>query len=585
MNPLIVGNCSGFYGDRLSAAKELVTGGPLHVLTGDYLAEITMAILYRQKQADAKMGYVGTVLRQLEEVMGTCLDKRIRVVVNAGGLNPRGLAEAVEALAAKLGLHPKVAYVDGDDLMPRLEELRGKGEALLHLDKGVSFEEARVKPVTANAYLGGWGIAEALGRGADIVICPRVTDAALTIGPAAWHHGWARDNWDALAGALAAGHILECGAQTTGGNYSFFREVPSFDRMGYPLAEIHADGSCVITKHPGTGGLVSVGTITAQLLYEIEKPAYVNPDVIGHFDTLRLTQEGPDRVRVSGCKGSPPTATAKVCINTLKGHRNTMGVRLTGLDIEEKAKIVEQTIFNGLGGRDRFDEADVQLLRTDHEDPDHNDKALATLRITVVSQDPKLAGRLFSAKVVEIALANIPGFTLTQAPGEGAPNVVYWPTLVSKREIHETVHLGGESWEVAPVLPGAGAAAPVHPPPADAKPPKGKTTRTALGRIAGTRSGDKGGNANLGVWAQSAEGFAFLREYLTVERLKALLPDVAPYAVDRYELPNLNALNFYIRGILGEGGTSTTRTDAQAKTLGEYLRAKVVDVPASLIKT
>jgi hypothetical protein len=585
MTPLIVGNCSGFYGDRLSAAKELVTGGPLHVLTGDYLAELTMAILFRQKQADPKMGYVGTVLRQLEEVMGTCLDKGIRVVVNAGGLNPKGLADAVDALAAKLGLHPKVAYIDGDDLMPRLEELRGKGEPLLHLDKGVTFAEARVKPVTANAYLGGWGIAEALGHGADIVICPRVTDAALTIGPAAWKFGWARDHWDALAGALAAGHILECGAQTTGGNYSFFREVPGFDRMGYPLAEISADGSCVITKHPGTGGLVSVGTVTAQLLYEIEKPAYLNPDVTAHFDTLRLEQVGPDRVRVSGCKGSPPPATAKVCINTLKGHRNTMGVRLTGLDIEEKARIVEQTLFAGMGGKDRFDQVDMQLLRTDHEDPQSNDQALATLRITVVSEDPKLAGRLFSAKVVEIALANIPGFTLTQAPGEGAPNVVYWPALVSKRELHETVHLGGESWEVAPVLPDAAvprvaetqAAAPKP-----AKAPGGKRKRIPLGRIAGTRSGDKGGNANLGVWAQSPKGFAFLRDFLTVERLKALLPDVAPYAVERYELPNLNALNFYIRGILGEGGTSSTRTDAQAKTLGEYLRAKVVDVPAAL---
>jgi hypothetical protein len=590
MAPLIVGNCSGFYGDRLSAAKELVTGGPLHVLTGDYLAEVTMAILYRQKMADPKAGYVGTFLRQLEEVLGTCLDKGIRIVVNAGGLNPVGLAEAVEALAGRLGLHPKVAWIDGDDLMPRLEELRAKGESLLHLDKGITFAEARVKPVTANAYLGGWGIAEALGRGADIVLCPRVTDAALTIGPAAWHHRWARDDWDRLAGALAAGHILECGAQATGGNYSFFREVPSFERIGYPLAEIHEDGSCIITKHPGTGGLVSVGTVTAQLLYEIDAPAYVNPDVTACFDTLRLEQVGPDRVRVSGCKGLPPPHTAKVCINTLKGHRNSMGVRLAGLDIEEKARIVEQTVFASLGGKDRFDEVDVQLLRTEHEDPDHNDKALATLRLTVVSEDSKLAGRLFSAKVVEIALANIPGFTLTQQPGEGAPNVVYWPALVSKREVHETVHFQGETWEVAPVLapiPGPAPQRPGAAAEARRKAPgvaKGPVKRIPLGRIVGTRSGDKGGNANLGVWARTPPAYAFLREFLTVERLKALLPDVAPYAVERYELPNLLALNFYIRGILGEGGTSSTRTDAQAKTLGEYLRAKWVEVPEALAR-
>ncbi len=582
MPPLIVGNCSGFYGDRLSAAKELVAGGELHVLTGDYLAEVTMAILYRQRQADPAAGYVGTALKQLEEVMGLCLDKGIRVVVNAGGLNPQGLAEAVEKLATRLGLRPRIAYIDGDDLMPRLDELRERGEPLLHLEKGITFREAHVVPVTANAYLGGWGIAEALQRGADIVICPRVTDAALTIGPAAWKHGWARDDWDRLAGALAAGHVLECGAQATGGNYSFFREVPSFDRMGYPLAEIDADGSCVITKHPGTGGLVSVGTVTAQLLYEIDSPAYHNPDVTARFDTLRVEQAGPDRVRMSGCKGQPPPQTAKVCVNTVGGHRNSMGVRLTGLDIEDKARIVETTLFNSLGGKDRFDKVDVQLIRTDRADPASNDEALATLRITVEARDARLAGRLFSAHVVELALANIPGFTLTQAPSDGAPAVVYWPAQVSKREIHETVHLEGQSWEIAPVIAPAGEDLP--PPHKDpARLHAGDSRRVPLGTILGTRSGDKGGNANLGVWTKTRPGYAFIRDFLTVERLKTLLPEVAPCAIERYELPNLNALNFYIHGLLGEGATASTRTDAQAKTLGEYLRAKWVDVPESLI--
>ena len=622
MSPLIVGNCSGFYGDRLSAAKEMVTGGALHVLTGDYLAEVTMAILYRQRLADPAAGYVGTFLKQIEEVMGLCLDKKIRVVVNAGGLNPQGLAGAVERLAAQLGLHPRIAFISGDDLMPRLDELQARGETLANTDKGMTFREARVKPVTANAYLGGWGIASALERGADIVICPRVTDAALTIGPAAWHFGWKRTEWDKLAGALAAGHIIECGAQATGGNYSFFHEVPSFDRMGYPLAEIESDGSCVITKHPGTGGAVTVGTVTAQLLYEIDSPVYLNPDVTAHFDTLQLREAGRDRVRVSGCKGSPPPGTAKVCINTEAGFRNSLGVLLAGLDLEEKARIVERTLFDGLGGKDRFDRVDVQLIRTDHEDPASNDAAMATLRITVFSRDAKLVGRRFSAKIVELALANVPGFTLTQPPGDSTPNVVYWPATVSNRQIHETVHLGGETWEIPPISeaslpapaatagaapsgsgtertaagtePAAPAAGDRRPPPAalsapldkrqaTERPGGGKTVRIPIGRMIGARSGDKGGNANLGIWAKTPEAYAFVREFLTVARLKALLPDVAPFAVDRTELPNLLALNFYIRGILGDGGTSSTRTDAQAKTLGEYLRAKVVSVPESLI--
>jgi hypothetical protein len=588
MAPLIVGNCSGFYGDRLAAAKEMVTGGPIDVLTGDYLAEVTMAILLRQRMADPKAGYVGTFLKQMEEVLGTCLERGIRVVANAGGLNPKGLAEALEALAARLGLRPKIAWIEGDDLMPRLEELQAQGEAFLHLDRGVSFREAKVNPVTANAYLGGWGIQAALERGADIVVCPRVTDAALTIGPAAWKFGWRRDQWDQLAGALAAGHILECGAQATGGNYSFFQEVPSFDRIGYPLAEIHADGSFVVTKHPGTGGLVSVGTVTAQLLYEIGPPAYLNPDVTAHFDTLHLAQEGPDRVRVGGCKGSPPPATAKVCINTLRGHRNSMGIRLAGLDIEAKARVVEQTLFNALGGKDRFDEVDVQLLRTDKEQPASNDEALATLRVTVVSQDAKLAGRLFSAKVVELALANIPGFTLTAPPGDGAPNIVYWPALVGKAHLRERVHVGGEVVDVPQVIvppaPTPPAAHPAAAPPAATLPtvPSGETVPLHLGRLAGTRSGDKGGNANLGLWCKTPAAYAYLRAYLTAERLKALLPDLAACPIQRYELPNLLALNFQIEGLLGEGGTSSTRTDPQAKTLGEYLRAQRIPVPKAL---
>ncbi len=580
---LIIANCSGFFGDRLSAAAEMVRGGPIHVLTGDYIAELTMAILFQKKLKAPETGYVPTFLKQMEEIMGECLEKRIRVVSNAGGLNPAGMAQALRALAEKLGLAPKIAYIEGDDLMPRLAELQAQGETFTHLDKGIGLAEAGAMAISANAYLGGWGIVEALNQGADIVVCGRAADAALVAGPAAWHFGWDPADWDRLAGAYAAGHIIECGAQATGGNYSFIHEVPSYRNVGFPIAEIEADGSFTITKHPGTGGLVSVGTVTAQLLYEIAAPHYLTPDVTVRFDTLRLEQEGADRVRATGTRGEPSPETTKVCINTLAGHKNQMTVILTGLEIEKKAEIVTETLFESLGGRDRFQTVDVQLVRSDKPDPPTNDEAFAFLRITVMDPDAKKAGKLFSAKVVEMALANIPGFTLTAPPGPGSPAVVHWPALVSNRFIHQNVYLDGKPVAVIKTAEGHNAVAGVPEKRDIPAVPKGPLVRVPLGRAFATRAGDKGGNANLGVWAQTPEAYAFLRGYLTTEKLQELLPDCAPYTIDRYELPNLLAVNFYIRGLLGEGVAASVRSDPQAKTLGEYLRAKVIEMPASIL--
>lgn len=578
-----IANCSGFYGDKISAAREMVEGGPIDVLTGDYLAELTMTILYGQKMKRETGGYVGTFLKQVREVLLTCVEKNIKIVTNAGGLNPSGMAAAIEEIAVELGVDVKVAYIDGDDLMPRLTELQDAGETFTNMDRGIPLKDSGNPTLTANAYLGAWGIKEALDQGADIVVCPRVTDAAVVIGPAAWKFNWQRSDYDALAGALAAGHIIECGAQATGGNYSFFQEVPSFHNVGYPLAEIERDGSFTVTKHPGTGGLVSVGTVKAQLLYEISTPAYLNPDVIAHFDTLSIEQVGDDRVYVSGCRGSSPTPTHKVCINTMGGYRNGMDIILTGLDIEAKAAIFTDTLFQSVGGKEQFDAVDIQLIRSDKDDPQTNEEAYATLRIIVKSMDQALVGRLFSAKIIELALANFPGFSSTGGIGGGGSFISYWPALVDGKHITERVHLGGKVTEVQPTSqldlePIYYQQIPVTLPPV----PGGEPVRIPFGRLFGTRSGDKGGCANLGIWAKSAEAYAFLHEFLSVEKFKELLPDTAEFDIDRYELANLNALNFYIHGILGEGVSSSTRIDGQAKTMGEYLRAKYIQVPAEL---
>jgi len=582
-NRLIIANCSGFFGDRLSAAAEMVRGGHIDFLTGDYLAELTMAILFRTRMKDPSGGYASTFLKQMEEVMGECLDRGIKVVSNGGGLNPRGLAEELEKVAERLGLHPEIAFIEGDDLMQRLGDLQEEGETLTHMDSGISLSESGSLPITANAYMGCAGIVRALEQGADIVVGGRIADASLVTGPAAWHFGWDITDLDALAGATTAGHIIECGAQATGGNYSFFEEVPSFTNIGFPIAEVHEDGSFVITKHPGTGGLVSVDTVKAQLLYEIRDERYLSPDVVARFDTISISQKGEDRVLVSGVKGEPAPDTVKVCINNMAGYRNSMTVVLTGLDIEKKAEIVEKTLFEVLGGREQFAVSDVQLIRSQKEDPLINEEAFAYLRLSVMDPDRDRVGRLFSGAIVELALANIPGFTLTSPPSKGSPAIQHWPALISAKQITQTVHVKGTEIHVRyRAYPGKTPfieQKEVPLPPV----PKGKKVKTPLGRLFASRSGDKGGNANLGVWARTPEAYAFLREYLTVDKLKKLLADLEPYEIERCELPNLLALNFYIKGILGEGVAASVRFDPQAKTLAEYLRAKKVPIPAGLL--
>ena len=581
--PVRIANCSGFYGDRLAAAREMVAGGPVDVLTGDYLAELTMLILWKARQKDPNAGYARTFLTQLEEVLGTCLDRGIKVVSNAGGLNPAGLAAQVEALTQRLGLHASVAYVHGDDMLPRLPSLLADGVDLAHLDTGQRLADADVDPVSANAYLGGWGITEALAAGADVVVTGRVTDASLVVGPAAWWHGWARTDWDALAGAVAAGHVIECGPQACGGNYSFLNEVTDRRYPGFPLAEVGADGSSVITKHEDTGGLVSVGTVTAQLLYEIDSPAYANPDVVADFSTIELTQQAPDRVLLSGTRGSAPSDQLKIALNHLGGYRNTMTLVLTGLDVEEKAVWATEELFGILGGRESFAGTDVQLLRYDTPDATTNAHATAHLRITVKDPDRRKVGRRFPDATMQLALGGYAGFHTTTPPSAESAYGVYWPALVPRERVeHVVVRPDGTAHVVAH--------SPSGPPPTLAPAPlraaaaSEPTERVPLGLVSGARSGDKGGNANVGLWARDDETWEWLASTLTVEVLRELLPEAAELAVRRYELPRLRALNFVVVGLLGEGVASATRPDPQAKGLGEYLRSRTLEVPVRLLR-
>jgi hypothetical protein len=578
---LRIANCSGFYGDRASALSEVLNDGPLDVVTGDYLAELTMLILFRSRAKDASRGYASSFLRQLEPVLGTIADRGTTVVVNAGGLAPRSCAAAVRDLAAALGLDVPVAHVEGDDLLPRVDTLRDR---LDHLDTGAPLGDRGV--LTANAYLGAWGIASALSAGAQVVVTGRVTDASLVVGPCAARFAWARDDWDRLAGATVVGHVLECGTQATGGNYSFWREeVAQPVHPGFPVAEVAEDGTAVITKHTGTGGAVTVGTVTAQLLYEIAGPAYPGPDVETRFDTVRLREDGPDRVHVSGVRGAAPGDRLKVALNMLGGFRNRMELVLTGLDVEAKAELALAGLRDALPVEPAV--LETALVRLDRPDAETNEQAAALLRVTAKDDDPQKVGRAFSSAAVELARASYPGFTLTSPPGEGTPYGVYWPALVPRDEVeHAVVHPDGRR-EFVPHTPLPDptsrpdpAAASQH---VEAASQHGPTRRVALGTVVGARSGDKGGNANVGFWARTDDAAAWLLSWLDETAFRALLPEADGLHVDVHPLPNLRAVNVVVHGLLGEGVASSTRFDPQAKGLGEYLRSRLVDVPVRLL--
>jgi hypothetical protein len=543
--------------------REMLTGGDLDFLTGDYLAELTMLILGRDRMKYPERGYAKTFLTQLEECLGLAQDRGVRIVTNAGGLNPAGLAVAVRALAAKLGVPVQVAHVEGDDLLPRAAELGFDGV------------------LTANAYLGAWGIVDCLSSGADIVVTGRVTDASVVVGPAAAHFGWSRRDYDRIAGAVVAGHVIECGAQATGGNYAFFTDIADLDHPGLPLAEMYDDGSSVITKHPGTGGQVSVGTVTAQLLYEITGARYANPDATARFDTVALTDDGPDRVRISGVRGEPPPPTLKVSLNSIGGYRNAATFVLTGLDVDAKAALVRRQLDAALTERP----AEVQwtLARTDRPDADTEQTASALLTCTVRDPDANKVGRRFSSAAVELALASYPGFHTTAPPADAAVYGLFTPGYVEAAEVaHLAVHADGTKVPIPPAVETLDLAA-VDEPALPEPLPAGPTRRLPLGTIAGARSGDKGGGANIGLWVHTDAQYRWLTHTLTVERLRELLPEAADLTVTRHLLPSIRAVNFVIDGILGKGVAYQSRFDPQAKGLGEWLRSRHVDIPEGIL--
>jgi hypothetical protein len=541
-----------------------------------------MMILGRDVMKDASTGYAKTFIRQMADCMVLAQEKGVKIVADAGGLNTVGLADKLKEIAADQGLDVHIAYVEGDDLRERADELGWQGA------------------MTANAYLGAFGIAEALNRGADIVVTGRVTDASVVIGPAIAHHGWGRDDFDQLAGAVVAGHIIECGTQACGGNFAGFTKLMEFGRfdqpLGFPIAEIDPDGSFVITKHEGTGGAVTVDTVTAQLVYEIQGEQYLNPDVTTHFSTIQLAQAGPDRVRVSGVKGSPPPTTTKVCLNFFGGFRNDAELLITGLDQEEKVALLRMQVEQALEAKAakglELPKLEWTFDRSDAVDPQTQEAGTSVLRVHAESSAPEPVGREFSNVMIELALASLPGFTASSSPPQpGRAFGFYKPGYLPQADVpHVVVLADGTHIDIPPpsTTVEKPEAAAVEVPQAASNPPSGDIARRPLGALAYARSGDKGGDANVGVWIPADApnrdvAVAWLIDLLTPERIKELLPETKDLVVETYALPNLGGLNILVRGILGQGVAASARLDPQAKALGEWLRARHVDIPVAFL--
>jgi hypothetical protein len=579
--PVRIGNFSGYLGDRFTALDEVLAGDPVDVLTGDYLAEITLAALAARARKDPARGYVAYVLDQLRPHLPAIAARGIRVVTNAGGLNPAALAAAVREMIAEAGLDLPVAHVEGDDVLGDLAAFQAAGHALENLDTGAPVKDWGAEPIAANAYLGGWGIAAALRAGAAIVVTGRVADASLTTGPAAWWHGWSPGDWDALAGAVTAGHVIECGPHATGGNFSGFTAIPGLTRPGFPVAEVAADGSSVITKHRGHGGAVTVDTVTAQLLYEIQGPRYLNPDVTAHLDTVTLAPDGPDRVAISVVRGSPPPPTAKVALFAPIGYEISQMLFATAPDVPAKVALLRAQLTQALGGQ--VDDLEITPLGVPAADPASQWEATVPIRVIATARDPEPL-RAFGPALGSLYLSSYPGFHHdggAQRLGPPWPRIDYWPALLPAGLVpHRAVTGDGTVLEV-PVPPAAEALAqPVHPEPS-APPPPGR--RVPLGTLAHARSGDKGGNANVGVWVRHPAAWEWLRATLSTAAIRDLLPEARDLDIVRHEFPRLRAVHVVLRGLLGTGGSANLRVDQPGKSVGEYLRARLVPVPDALL--
>lgn len=607
-----IGNASGYWGDDPYALRRQVLGKlALNYISMDFLAEVSMSILQKQRSRDPRAGYARDFLSQFEPVMAECRRRRIRIITNAGGVNPLGCAHELLAMARTKQVPLRVAVVDGDDILSRLPELRAEGNTLPNMETEESFEEYAGRCTAANVYFAAWPVLQALSFNPDVVICGRVTDTGLTLAAMMHAFGWPPDDYDRLAHGIVAGHIIECGAQATGGNFTDWGKIPSFLSMGYPILECYRDGSFVVTKHPGSDGLVSCQTVREQLLYEMGDPGcYLTPDCITDFGSIQLAPDGENRVRVWGIRGRPPTDLLKVSAAFDDGFKISGAIIISGPDARAKAMLFAR-IFRERLAEELRQSGFSPLAATQSErvgdDACHRDLTPAhqptEILLRLSARDPD-RGKL------EIFRKLLPSLILSGPSGVavsgGAPTmsriVSYWPALIPRDRVLPIVTVledgpDGSGPTVVASMPevawparrldGEAAAAAESPRQDTIHQPcsPGSRLRVPLMRIAHARSGDKGDTVNIGLIGRSPACYTWLKENISAARMRDLFQGVTGGPVTRHEVPNLWALNFLLEQSLGGGGTMSLFIDAQGKTLSQAVLRQVVEIPAGLLET
>ncbi len=604
-----IGNAGGYWGDDPQAMERQLDGGELDYITSDFLAEVTMGILMKEKLRDGRLGYVHDFLDQLEPLLGALARRGVRIVTNAGGLAPGTLAEKIAQAVRRRGLALTVACVEGDDLTGRVDELYPDQERFANLETGEELAAVRERLLSANAYFGIPGILDALRGGAHIVITGRVGDPAVALAPMVHELGWALDDWDRLAAGVAAGHIIECGGQATGGNFTDWERVPSWSRLGFPIVEMRRDGSFLIRKHPGSGGLLDCATVAEQVVYELGDPRnYVSPDVVADLSGIRL-EDRPEGVLVRGIRGRPPTSRLKVSMSYADGWRACGSILVGGRNLGRKAAIFEQILRERVGSPPpRRLQAEL-LGGTGPSDPDGYGTAL--LQFCAWDGQPSAVER-FSRAISTLILSGPAGAAVTGGRPRPQQVVAYWPALIDKKRLSCRVRLlapGGRVEEHDGLPPAffpagigedgaresaaAGAGAGASPPgdahggglnrtagpqhPAPTSPPAGRR-KVRLAELCLARSGDKGDTATIGVVARGPEAYRFLKASLTAAAVRRLFADVCRGEVVRYELDGILALNFLLHRALDGGGARSLRADAQGKLLAQRLLEERIPV-------
>jgi hypothetical protein len=581
-----IANAGGYWGDDLAQFRRQLALGPVDVVTLDFLAEITMSIMQKQRSRDPRAGYARDFVTQVEEALPLLVKTGARVITNAGGVNPLACRGALLEMSQAHAKPLDVAAVVGDDLMERLGELNAAGVTLDNMEDGAAFAPIRDRVSSANAYYGAWPVVEGLRSGAQVVVTGRCTDTGITLAPMIHAFGWRPNDWDRLAAGIVAGHIVECGAQSTGGNFTDWRAVKHFDRIGYPVLEVSPDGSFVVTKHGGTGGAVTVRTVKEQLVYEMGDPrSYITPDVVADFGSARLEQAGRDRVRVWGVRGRPAPANLKVSASYFDGWKASGTLILSAPAAVDKSRAFADLFWKRLGLS--FTEKHVELVG--HSAcwgplAPASDPPEILLRLSVRDADRQKIEQ-FSKMVPAVILSGPPGVAVTGGRPQAQEVVAYWPALVPRDRVKpRLVTREGEhalDWPTPVVAP--------EPPASLPRPtwPKARGSvrkiDVPLSRVAHARSGDKGDTANIGVIARAPAIYPWLKKTLTAASVQRRFKGICLGKVERFEVPNLWALNFLLHESLGGGGTVSLRLDAQGKTLSHALLAMEVRVPQALV--